>query len=763
MNYSLNASDFQQKKIWDLGGDFSGSSADGERISFTNYYMMKNGEPFYGISGEFHYSRMDASMWEDEIAKMQMCGINIVSTYVFWIHHEEEEGCFDFTGRRDIRRFLELCAKYGMYVILRIGPFDHGEVRNGGIPDWMYGKPFEVRQLNEGFLYYTKRLYEKIAQEVKGLFLKDNGPVIGVQIDNEYMHSSAPWELTTGVSNEWLFKGNEGDAYMLKLKELAAECGLVPAFYTCTGWGGASSPESMLPLWGGYAFQPWLFYSYQGEHPSTKEYVYQDLHNNEIPKSYNFEPNYQPEDKPYACCEMGGGMNCSYYYRFVLPYKSVDAMANIKIASGCNFLGYYMFQGGSNPVGKHGAFLNEGQMPKISYDFQAALGEFGQVRESYQRLKAIHYFTAAFAKQLCGMKTVLPKGASGIDPKDLETLRFSVRTDGHSGFLFLNNYQDHEKMPAKEEETVEIRLPRGTIVFPKISIAGDENCILPFHLDLQGIDLVCATAQPVTYMEINGELTYVFLRPDGMRPEFVFEKGASVNGGAAQTYRVDEAAQADTFTVSKDGVKRTIICVSRAFANRLYALDQKGFLFTDAAVMVRDQAVYIETEQARCDLYAYPKDLLSEGGFAFAALKEGWEGCPQGFGRYETTAQEKSIPIEVKEVAENRYTITLPKDMTDGVKDVRLRIEYRGDIGHAFIDGQMIHDNFCNNAPWEIGMRTFAEALKDCPLTVYITPLKEGAKVNVESAMAARIEEVESCVGEIKSVVASPVYELRIM
>lgn len=173
--------------------------------------------------------------------KMKMGGISVVATYLFWIHHEEEEGVFDFTGCRNLRKFVELCHKHGLYVILRVGPFDHGEVRNGGIPDWMYGKPFEVRKLSEGFLFYTKRLYAKIGEQVAGLFFKDNGPIIGVQIDNEYMHSSAPWEITTGISNEWVFGGDEGDEYMLRLKDLAAECGLTPAFYTCTGWGGAAA------------------------------------------------------------------------------------------------------------------------------------------------------------------------------------------------------------------------------------------------------------------------------------------------------------------------------------------------------------------------------------------------------------------------------------------------------------------------------------------------------------------------------------------
>ena len=151
-------------------------------------------------------------------------------------------------------------------------------------------------------------------------------------------------------------------------------------------------------------------------------------------------------------------MTCTYNYRFVLPFQSVDAMANIKLASGCNFLGYYVFHGGSNPKGKHGMFLNEAQAPKISYDYQAAIGEFGQIRESYRRLKTIHLFCRTFENTLCDMQTMLPEGASLIDPKDTETLRFAVRTGGKSGFLFLNNFQDHLEMKPKKDESVTLHL-----------------------------------------------------------------------------------------------------------------------------------------------------------------------------------------------------------------------------------------------------------------------------------------------------------------
>ena len=515
MNYHVSAKDFKHKEIYDLGEEFRGTDPRGEEIGFTNYYMTLNGKPFFGISGEFHFSRCEAQRWEDELLKMKMCGINVITTYIFWNHHEEEEGTFDFEGRRNLRHFVELCKKHGLYVIVRIGPFDHGEARNGGLPDWLYGKPFEVRKLSEGFLFYVRRLYGKISEQLKGLLYKDGGPVIGAQIDNEYMHSSAPWELTTGISNEWVFGGDEGETYMLTLLDEAKKCGIQTPFYTCTGWGGAVTPSVMMPLWGGYAYRPWLFYTRQGEHPCTEEYIYQDYHNSQAVVTSDFQPAYDPETRPYACCEMGGGMMCSYNYRFILPYKSVDAMANIKIASGCNFLGYYVFQGGTNPLGKHGGFLNESQVPKMSYDYQAALGEFGQIRESYLRLNTMHLFCRTFGEELCKMETVLPEGESLISPED--------------------------------------------------------------------------------FME--------------------------------------------------------------------------------------------------------------------------------------------------------------------GLKDVLLQIRYKGDIGYAFINGEMVHDNFWNGDLWEIGLRTLAEKLKKDPLTISITPLKEGANVNVESAMAARMENVKAYTGELESVELKPVYE----
>lgn len=789
MDHFLTLTGRREKQIYLLGDDFRGSSPAGEEISFTNYYMQKNRKPCFGVSGELHFSRMSDTRWEDELIKMKMCGINIVSTYLFWIHHEEEEGVFDFSGCRNLRRFVELCAEHDMHVILRIGPFDHGEVRNGGLPDWLYGKPFEVRKLNEGFLYDTKRLYTEIATQVSGLFFKDGGPIIGVQIDNEYMHSSAPWEITTGISNEWVFGGDDGEAYLLRLKELAAECGLCPVFYTCTAWGGAAAPETMMPLWGGYAFRPWIFYSHKGEHPATEEYIYQDFHNNEVKCTNDFRPGYEPETRPYACCEMGGGMMCSYYYRFQLPYKSVDAMANIKMASGCNFLGYYMFHGGSNPLGRHGVFLNESQVPKISYDYQAALGEFGQVRESYRRLKSLHYFATKFADKLCGLQTVLPEGASNVNPEDMETLRYAVRTDGRRGFLFVNNYQDHRQMPDRKGERVTLRTERGDITFT-FDIKGDENAVLPFGFDMDGIELVQATAQLVTKIEPEGQQTYVFLIPEGMQGEFVFEEGVNIGGEQTNCFQCQENTFAEEFTVEKGGIQRRVLVVSREMADRMFMVSGERLVFTDGAILEDSAGLRLETMSVCSEIFVYPVDALEkmqalssehqnevagnsfEGNGAmsgeehekdateYRVTKQAAHPAALMFGRYYVETQERQVPLTVQQVGRGRYTVSFPKGFMEGMKDALLQIDYVGDIGHAFIGGKMINDNFYNGAVWEIGLRDFAEALSEDVLTIYITPMKKGVNVNVESAMAARMEEVKEYVGELRSIRLQPVYEI---
>lgn len=102
------------------------------KYGFTHKYLTKNEKPWFPIMGEFHYSRYPREYWMESIYKMKAGGVDVLSTYVFWIHHEELENNYDFSGQRDLRTFVETVKKCGITMFLRIGPWCHGEVRNGG-------------------------------------------------------------------------------------------------------------------------------------------------------------------------------------------------------------------------------------------------------------------------------------------------------------------------------------------------------------------------------------------------------------------------------------------------------------------------------------------------------------------------------------------------------------------------------------------------------------------------------------------------------
>ena len=129
-----------------------GENPDGEQIGVTSLYYTRGGKPWIGVMGEYHFVRDSRENWYRELCKMKAGGITIVATYLFWIYHEETEGEFDFTGDRDIGRFIADTQRAGLDVIIRIGPWAHGECRNGGLPDWLMEKPYKLRDNNREYM-----------------------------------------------------------------------------------------------------------------------------------------------------------------------------------------------------------------------------------------------------------------------------------------------------------------------------------------------------------------------------------------------------------------------------------------------------------------------------------------------------------------------------------------------------------------------------------------------------------------------------------
>jgi len=216
----------------------------GISLDVNSRYMTVNGKPWLPVAGEFHYSRLAHQYWDEELAKMKSSGVDIVTTFVFWNHIEPHEGHFDWSGDRDLRHSITLAGKYSLRVLLRVGPWAHGESRLGGLPDWIV-RSTRIRSNDPAYLHYVSRYYGQIGQQVKGLLWNDGGPIIAVQLENEY--------YARGEA--------EGPDHIAKLKVLARAAGLDAPFYTVTGFHDSDDYPAweVIPMHGGYADQPWAF------------------------------------------------------------------------------------------------------------------------------------------------------------------------------------------------------------------------------------------------------------------------------------------------------------------------------------------------------------------------------------------------------------------------------------------------------------------------------------------------------------------------
>eukprot|EP01042_Synura_sphagnicola_P015873 gene15873-20102_t len=220
-----------------------------------------------------------------------------------------------------------------------------------------------------------------------------------------------------------------------------------------------------------------------------------------------------------------------YRRRPLVAPDDVGAMLPVQLGSGVNLYGYYMFHGGRNPAGagrleENGLLGAYNDLPLINYDFQAPYGQYGESHPVLNTIRPYHMFLSAFGGRLAPMSVHAPVQApKGRD--DFTTPRFSVRSKGDSGFVFMSNYIRQYSMAAQNDVQFDIALPSGTLKFPSapITVPTGAYFIWPFNFDLDGVNLVYATAQPVTRIETApGRVTYVFVGEDGIAPEFAFAK-----------------------------------------------------------------------------------------------------------------------------------------------------------------------------------------------------------------------------------------------
>ena len=627
--------------------NMGGKNPKGEEINVTSRYFTRNGKPWIGVMGEFHFSRYSRENWHRELAKMKAGGITIVSTYLFWIYHEEIEGKMDFDGDNDIRAFIEECKDVGLDVVIRIGPWAHGECRNGGFPDWLLKKDYKLRDNNEEYLAVVKKWYQSIYNEVKGLFYKDGGNIIAVQIENEFVDNAE---------------------HLAKLKEIAVECGFIAPIYTVTGWNSASGAkipvDEVVPVFGGYCEAPWE--NHMNRLSPSPHYFFNRMRNDSaigtdlIAKTQSDGWQLPYERYPFATCELGGGIEVTHHRRPIIKPMDIYAVSLVKLGDGNNLVGYYMYHGGTNKIGELSTF-NETKVtgypndyPILSYDFQAPLSEYGEVREQYGLLNMLHMFVNDFGEEFAPMIAV--DSGNSVAADDTNSLRYGMRTNGKSGFVFVNHYQRLTELADIENAVISAE----NVEFPPIDVKGEVSFFMPFNMKMGDSVLEYATAQPLCKCDD----TYFFAEIPNIKAEYKFSKGSA-----------------------------NIVTVP--FENAKYMRKLNGTVYIGGGCNLYEengQIHSVEDGEYICQKW---------NGSEFETLKIG-QSAKQS--NVEITGVENA-PFEPKYKEElcigGERELTWKKIYVDGRYGFA-EIDYVGDVAQIYADGELVADDYYYGKTWRV-------------------------------------------------------------
>lgn len=644
-----------------------------ETFGYTNKYLTKNNKPWFPVMGEFHYSRYPHEYWKESLNKMKAGGIQVVSTYNIWIHHEEIEGEYDFNVNKNLREFINEVKDAGLYLCLRIGPWVHAEVRNGGFPDWVLNKGFEVRTNDDEYFKIVEKFYSKLYEQAKGLFLKDGGPIIAIQIENEYGHCGG---LT----------GDEGEKHMIKLTNMAKEIGFDVPLYTATGWGGAMT-GGLMPVMGGYCESPWDQRITDIEPSGNYIFTYERNDHN-IGSDYGFGQGitFDVDKFPYLTAELGGGLQVTRHRRPIASGKDIGAMSLVKMGSGCNLLGYYMYHGGTNPKGKlttlnesrESGYLND--LNELNYDFRAAIREYGQISETFKEIKLLSLFVADFGEEICKMDTYIPD-ENPVQPTNFKDLRYTYRHNGNWGFAFVNNYQRRNKMAEHKGVELGIELNRNEYNLPKFDLKNGDFFFYPINMPLHNGKRLTDNVTPLC--KING--VEVFYGDKEVDDVIVITREEALN-----SYKV--------------------------------VWDNKEYLIISNAPVIQenDKVTFFANTDVKIKVYPEFNDSVKNLSYI---------GKEDVFIVYEYKYKSENVNVSFDKKSETEYSLNIG-NVDKNVYDVYLEIDYTAESVDAYLDNEKVADEYYTGEIWQIALRKFKFPNT---LDLKLVPLHKDEKIFLEN------------------------------
>ncbi|XP_041864437.1 beta-galactosidase-1-like protein 2 [Melanotaenia boesemani] len=314
-------------------------------LSVNMSQFTLGGESFCILGGSIHYFRVPRAYWRDRLMKMKACGINTLTTYVPWSLHQPEKGVFNFHTQLDLEAYISLAAELGLWVILRPGPYISAELDLGGLPSWLLRDgSMRLRTTHPGFTQAVNTYFDKLIPKVVPLQFKKGGPIIAVQVENEYGSFA------------------KDQSYMIFIKEALQSRGISELLVT------SDNPNTLKS---------------GGVDGAIRSVKLQKLNQRNIQDLNAIQPNGPSMVMDYWT----GGYDVWGDLHHVLPPEDMVSAVREILRRGMS-VNLYMFHGGSSFGFMSGALAEPSYRALVSsYDYDAPLSEAGEYTPKYHLLR----------------------------------------------------------------------------------------------------------------------------------------------------------------------------------------------------------------------------------------------------------------------------------------------------------------------------------------------------------------------------------------
>ncbi len=551
------------------------------QITYDSHSLIIDGAPVLLQAAEFHYFRLPSpSLWRDVLEKYRAAGFNAVSVYFDWAFHSPAPGVYDFTGVRDVDRFLRTAEEVGLYVIARPGPYINAETTGGGFPAWLKLVPGRARSSDAGYTAAYRDWLSHIDPIIARHQVTRGGSVILFNVENEYAV-------------------NTDAVYMQDLQDQALAAGIdVPITHNaCCDAASWSSTWAVGP---GAVELPGV-----DDYPQSFDCAHPDVWG---PWGEGVTERLG-EDIPALALEYQAGaidlLNAGYdqcreltgtrYMKFF--YKS-----NV-IRSGATVLSYYMGFGGTN-----WGWLAQPNDVQTSYDYGAAITEARQLTAKYDEFKR----QGTFVTSVAPLAVTDPADVCVSDNPAVEVL---ARANPDTGTQFLLVRHAERAATTDDSAALDCRARDGSYQVP-VRVIGREAKILVAGYDMGGQRLVWSSSELMTHVSILGRDIALLYGADDAAGATVLRYTSPpavtvLSGAVASTY---DAASGDLrLDYTHDGIARvllrgggrpplTLLIATDAGAASFWKIDtERGPVLVRGASLVRSAAIHRGTVDLRAD------------------------------------------------------------------------------------------------------------------------------------------------------------------